>query len=58
MYTPGLGGVGLTASGIAILPNTGGNELLVAVSLLSIAIGSMIILSTVARIIAKKIYKH
>lgn len=57
MYSPGLGGGGLTAAGIAILPNTGGNVLFFIISLLSIAIGSLIILSTIARLIARKIYK-
>ncbi len=58
MYTtnPGMG-AGSTAAGIAALPFTAGNEPLMAVALLSIAIGSAILLSTAMRFIAKKYYK-
>lgn len=57
MYSPGLGGSGLTATGIALLPNTGGNVLFFIISLLSIVIGSLIVLSTIARFVARKIYR-
>lgn len=50
-------GVVPTAGGIAVLPNTGGNELLMVVSLLSIAVGVAILLSTGIRFVAKKHYK-
>ncbi|MEO5950354.1 MAG: hypothetical protein ABIQ04_02810 [Candidatus Saccharimonadales bacterium] len=60
MYGNGAGG--LTAvvpvgGGIALLPNTGGDPLLLAVSILSITVGVLIILTTIARIIAKRYYK-
>jgi LPXTG-motif cell wall-anchored protein len=47
---PGLGAV--------VLPNTGENHVLFFVALISIVIGSAIILSTVARIAAKKFYRE
>lgn len=43
-----------TTAGIAVLPNTGGNPVLLVASLLSIAVGSAILLSTAVRFIAKK----
>ncbi|MDQ5982398.1 MAG: hypothetical protein QG549_395 [Patescibacteria group bacterium] len=61
MYTPGMGaagGGGSVAGGVILLPNTGGNELLFIVSVLSIAVGTLIIASTVARVVAKKFYKN
>lgn len=45
-----------TAAGVVILPNTGGNSILFVVSLLSTVIGSLIIASTLMRLIAKRIY--
>lgn len=50
-------GAGATTAGILILPNTGDNILLLAISIFTIAIGSLVILSTVIRLIAKKAYK-
>jgi hypothetical protein len=46
-----------TTAGIIVLPNTGGNHLLFVISLLSTIIGTLILTSTVVRLIAKKIYK-
>ena len=46
-----------TAAGIALLPNTGGNPLLMVVSIVSILTGAVIMLSTLARFVAKKAYK-
>ncbi len=46
-----------TAAGVALLPNTGGNPLLMVVSIVSILTGSVILLSTLARYAAKKAYK-
>ena len=58
MYTtnPGMG-AGSAAAGIAVLPFTAGNEPLMAVAIFSTAIGSIILLSTAARFVAKKYYK-
>lgn len=46
-----------TAGGIAVLPNTGGNSLLLVLSLTSIVVGGLILATTTARFVAKLIYK-
>jgi LPXTG-motif cell wall-anchored protein len=46
-----------TGLGAIVLPNTGENHVLFVVALVSVIVGSAIILSTVARIVAKKLYK-
>ncbi len=56
MYTNPVGPVA-TVAGIAVLPNTGGNELLMVASLLTTLVGVAIVLSTVARQVAKRAYK-
>jgi hypothetical protein len=50
-------GASATTAGILILPNTGSNTMLQVVAISSIVIGSLIILTTVIRLIAKKVYK-
>ena len=50
-------GLGITTAGIVALPNTGNNVLLAVMAMTSIVIGSLIVLSTVIRLIAKKVYK-
>lgn len=50
-------GASTALAGVAILPNTGGNTAFYAVAVASIVIGSLIILSTIIRFIAKKVYK-
>lgn len=63
MYEGGKGGGDLvapiipTAAGIAVLPNTGGNQLLFIVSLVSTIVGVTILLTTLARMAAKRYYK-
>lgn len=47
-----------TVLGAAVLPNTGGNETLFVASIASIVIGSVILLTTVARQVAKKAYSQ
>lgn len=42
-----------TTAGIAVLPNTGGNPVLLVASLVSIVVGGAILLSTAIRVIAK-----
>lgn len=42
-----------TTAGIAVLPNTGGNPVLLVASLVSIVVGGAILLSTAVRVIAK-----
>jgi len=50
-------GLGITTAGIVALPNTGNNTLFAIVAIASIVIGSLIVLSTIIRLIAKKVYK-
>jgi len=60
MYGSGNGsvlGATTTTAGIAVLPNTGDNTLLFVVAITSVIIGLLIILTTVIRLIAKKIYR-
>ena len=59
MYENGtvLGAAAPTVLGAVILPNTGGNHTLFIVALTSVIVGSLIILTTVARMIAKRMYK-
>lgn len=57
MYTSDCAGPLATCLGVATLPNTGGNELLLVASLLTTAVGVIIMLSTAVRLIAKKAYK-
>ncbi|MDB5160447.1 MAG: hypothetical protein JWO99_710 [Candidatus Saccharibacteria bacterium] len=48
---------GPTAAGAILLPNTGDNHVLFFVALVTVVIGSAIILSTLVRLAAKKFYK-
>ena len=59
MYESGSGsgsvlGISTTTAGIVILPNTGSNTALLVVAVASIVIGSLIVLSTIIRMVAKK----
>lgn len=53
----GMASVATTAAGVAVLPNTGGNHLLMVASITSIVTGGVIVLSGLARLIAKRAYK-
>lgn len=59
MYQAGLGGGGAAGvvGGAIILPNTSGNKFLLIVAISSIFIGLTIVVSTIARLIAKRAYK-
>lgn len=62
MYGGGLGAGSLTpvvpiTAGIAVLPNTGGNHLLMVLSIVSIVVGSVILMTTLIRYAAKLRYK-
>jgi hypothetical protein len=50
-------GAGPVAAGAVILPNTGGNHLLLVASIVSIMTGGVILLSSLARFVAKQAYK-
>ncbi|HMT18897.1 MAG TPA: hypothetical protein PKD20_02090 [Candidatus Saccharibacteria bacterium] len=58
MYSGGeiLGASSVVASAI-ILPNTGGNVLLTISALLALTAGSAVIVTSIARLVAKKAYK-
>lgn len=53
MYTPGMG-AGPVVAGAVVLPNTGGNRVIAALAIISIAVGVAIIISSIARSAAKK----
>lgn len=53
MYEAGKG-AGPVVAGAVVLPNTGGNRVIAALAMISIAIGVAIIISTIARSAAKK----
>jgi hypothetical protein len=53
----GLVAVVPTVAGIVILPDTGENHVLFVVALTSVVIGSLIVITTIIRMIAKKVYK-
>lgn len=56
MYEGGgvvLGG-STTAAGVLVLPNTGGHMWLTVVAVTSIAVGAVIVLSSAARLVAKR----
>lgn len=54
MYTNPVGACGSVVCGVAVLPNTGGNELLIAASVVSIVLGLAIVVTTAVRQAAKK----
>lgn len=47
-------GATTTAAGVAILPNTGDNNVLFAVAIISIVIGLLVVATTVVRLIIVK----
>jgi hypothetical protein len=53
MYEGGKG-AGAVAAGSVILPNTGGSRALTAIAVTSIAVGVIIVVSTVVRFVASK----
>lgn len=56
MYQSPLGPVA-TVAGVAVLPNTGGNELLLVASVVTILVGVTIMASTAVRLAARKANK-
>ena len=54
MYEGGKG-AGAVIAGSVILPNTGGNRVLTVIAVTSIAVGVVIVISTIARFAAKKV---
>jgi len=50
-------GTATAITGIVSLPNTGSNSVLATLSVVSIAAGVLILLTTGARMVAKKYYK-
>ncbi len=50
-------GAAVTVPAAVILPNTGGNSLLAATAIVSVLAGLAIIVTSVARMVAKKAHK-
>jgi hypothetical protein len=50
-------GAAITVPAAVVLPNTGGNKLLAVTAIITVAVGAAIILSSVARSVAKKAHK-
>lgn len=57
MYGKVLGASTATGAGAILLPNTGGNVLLTIASVVTLTVGSAILLSIVVRAIAQKAFK-
>jgi len=57
MYGKVLGASTVTGAGAIVLPNTGGNVALTIAAITTIAVGSLILLSIVIRVVAQKAYK-
>lgn len=57
MYGKVLGASTVTGTGALVLPNTGGNTPLTIAAITTIVVGGAILLSTLARLVAKRAYK-
>jgi hypothetical protein len=57
MYGQILGASTVAGTGAILLPDTGGNVLLTALSIAAMTIGGAVLLSTVARAVAKKAFR-
>lgn len=53
MYEGGKG-AGAVVTGSVVLPNTGGNRVLTAIAVTSIAVGALIVVSTIVRYAVNK----
>ena len=47
-------GASTTAAGVLVLPNTGGRAWLMVVAITSITVGAVIVISSAARLVAKR----
>lgn len=54
MYEGGKG-AGAVVTGSVVLPNTGGNRVLTVLAVTSIAVGAVIVVSTLVRLAANKV---
>ena len=57
MYTTGVLGAATTTTAAIVLPNTGSNRVMAVVAGVSLVVGVVIMLSSAARLVAKKAYK-
>lgn len=57
MYTSGVLGAATTTTAAIVLPNTGANHTMTIVAAISLVVGIAVMLSSAARLIAKKAYK-
>lgn len=53
----GVVGVATTTAAAIVLPNTGSNKVLEVAAAVTLAVGVLILASTIARFVAKKAYK-
>ena len=56
MYGSVLGAT-TTGAGVLVLPNTGGNSMLTVAAVTSIAIGVVILVTSIVRSVASRVYK-
>ncbi len=57
MYAQAVLGTGTVAASAIVLPNTGSNRLMAVVAMVTLFVGVAIIVTTLARLVAKKAYK-
>jgi uncharacterized membrane protein YdcZ (DUF606 family) len=57
MYTSGVLGAATTTTAAIVLPNTGANHTMAIVATISMVVGIAVMLSSAARLVAKKAYK-
>lgn len=57
MYNKVLGASTVAGTGAVLLPNTGGSTPLTVVAIAAIAVGSAVLISTIARAVVKMAYK-
>jgi LPXTG-motif cell wall-anchored protein len=57
MYTTGVLGAATTTTAAIVLPNTGSNHTMAIVAAISLIVGVAVMLSSAARLVAKKAYK-
>lgn len=57
MYGGGQVGPAVTATAAIVLPNTGSNRLMAVIATISLVVGVVITVTSLARLVAKKAYK-
>ncbi len=57
MYGGVVGGAGAATAAAVVLPNTGDNRVLMVVSAVTLVVGIAITVTTLARLVAKKVFQ-